>query len=168
MKSSENTPAKAHSTSVKSKGGRPGHDVDDLMVRIMYEAPKALSDAELCKFLAIGESTFYDIKSKNPEFQEVLKEYKRISPLHVLSALRKVCVGFEYDETVRELERDKKTGKKRLVVKKVTRKFVTPNAAAIQFYLKNTMPERFKDKIEAEHSFSGLMENITFVIKGKS
>jgi hypothetical protein len=166
MKSKETMKAKARSTT--KKAGRPSIDAEELMAKVLYDAPKALSEPKLVKFLNIADSTYYDLKARNPEFAEVIKEYKRISPIAVLSSLKKICVGYEYDETVRELEKDKKSGRKRLVVKKVTRKFVTPNASAIQYYLNNRMSELFKQKVETEHTFSGLMENITFVIQGKS
>lgn len=161
---------KAHSS--VAKGSRPRGripvDVQELMVKIMYDAPKGMTDAELSKFLDISEATYYNLKAANVDFLEVIKHYKKISPLEVLQAFKKCAIGFHYDETTKELEKDKKTGKLKLVVTKVVRKHVVPNASACWNYLKSQMPDEFKEKIETEHKFPNQLDKITFVINGKA
>lgn len=149
------------------KMGRPTIDVDDLRVKIVYEAPKGLTDEQLCVFLGISTSSFYELKANNSEFLDTLKFYKRISAIEVLGSFTKVANGFSYDEVTKELKKDKTTGEMKMVTTKTVTKQVVPSAAAGFNYLKNRMSEHFKEKIETAHSFEGVLENIQFVIKGK-
>lgn len=147
--------------------GRPPLDVDELRVKIIYEAPKGLGDEKLAEFLGISSATYYNLKANNSEFLETIKFYKKVGALDVLKSFTKIACGFSYDESVKELKRNKQTGKMELITTKVTTKHVVPSASAGYNYLKNQMPEYFKDKIEAEHTFTGALDHITFVIQGK-
>ena len=151
-----------------SKVGRSRVDVDELRVKIFYDAPKGLNDAQLSKFIGISEAKYYALKAGNMEFLEAIKHYRKVSPLEVYSSFKKACIGYTFDEKVQELQKDKKTGEYKMVVTKIITKHVAPNAAAGYNYLKNQMPDEFKDKIEQEHTFKGVLENITFIIEGNS
>lgn len=165
--SKKNTLEQDPSISVnKKKKGRIPFDVDDLRVQIIYHAPKALKDNELAKFLGISETTYYSLKATNSDFSECVNHYKRISPIEVLNSFKKRAIGFTFDEQVKELQKTK-AGKYKLVVTKVTTKYYPPDSSAAYNYLKNQMPEQFKDKVEHAHEFNNALENITFVIKGK-
>lgn len=139
-----------------------------LMVKIHFSAPKGMTDDQLYKFLNIGRTTYYDLKASNPDFSDVIKEYRDISVIEVLNSFKKIATGFNFTEKTKELQKNKETGKYELVVTKEVDKYIAPNAQAGMFYLKNRDPERFKDKIDHDHNFKGGLENITFVIKGKS
>lgn len=149
-----------------SKRGRTPVDVDSLRVKIFYEAPKALNDAELAKFLNISEATYYNLKAKNLDFIEAIKHYRRISPIEVLQSFKKIAVGFTFDEETKELQKNSKTGKYEMVVTKSVKKYIAPSATAGFNYLKNQMPEEFRDRIETEHTFKNSLSNIVFVIEG--
>ena len=150
------------------KTGRKPIDVDELRVKIHYDAPKALNDEKLCKFLGISHDTFYKLKKNNPEFSESIKHYKNISPLEVLSSFKKIATGYTFDEVKRELKKNEKTGKYEMIATEIVTKHIVPNATAGIFYLKNKMPNEFKDKIEHDVSLNdNTLEHITFVIKGK-
>lgn len=147
----------------ESNKGRPRVDIETLLLKIFYDAPKGLNHEKLATFLDIAMSTFYDLKSNNSDFSEALKHYYRISPIEVLKSLKSIAVGYSADEVTKEL---KKQGNKfEMVTTKIVTKHFQPNAAAAQFYLKNQMSEEFKDKIETEHSVASNMESITFSVK---
>ncbi|MDQ3047654.1 MAG: helix-turn-helix domain-containing protein [Bacteroidota bacterium] len=149
----------------KTTKGRKKIDVEELILKIYYELPRALNDSQLCSALGVSEAFFYDTKARNPDFLDAIKHYKRVSPIEVLQSFKKVAVGFSYDETTREPQKDKKTGKIKMVATKVVTKYVTPNASAGYNYLKNQMPEEFKDKVETVHSLGAGMEMIEFKAK---
>lgn len=147
--------------------GRPPIDAEALMVKIMYDAPKGLNHEQMAKYLGINRASYYDLKAKNSDFSDVIKHYMKVSPIEVLKAFKSIAVGFSYDEVKKELRKDKQSGDYKLVVTEVVTKHVAPNATAGIFYLKNQMPNEFRDKVETAHSFEGGMENVTIVIKGK-
>lgn len=147
--------------------GRPPLDVDALRLKIIYEAPPGLGDEKLIEFLQIGRGSYYKLKAENADFLDTVKFYQNLSSLEVLKSFTKVACGFSFDEETKELKKNKENGKMELVTTKVVTKHVTPNAEAAYKYLKNRMPDHFKDKIEAVHNFPSMLENITFVIKSK-
>lgn len=151
----------------KRKRGRALLDVDALRVRIFYEAPKGLTEERLATFLGISHASYFGLKVRNIDFLEAVKHYKRVSPLEVLASFKKLAVGYTVDETKKELKKNKATGEMEMTVTEITTKHIAPNATAGIFYLKNQMPEEFKDKIENTHTFNNVLDNITFVIKAK-
>lgn len=145
--------------------GRPKLDAEALMLKVYYEAPKALNNQQLADFLCIHIDSFCELQKNNSEFSEALKHYKRISPIEVLHSFKRLAVGYSADDVTKELKKEGKEMK--LVVTKIVTKHFQPNAAAATFYLKNQMPEEFKDKAEVVHSAGSDMENITIIIKGR-
>ncbi len=150
-------------TYIQSKVGRPKLDMEALMLKVYYEAPKALTNEQLAEYLGIAESTFYDTISNYAEFSEAIKHYRRISPIEVLNSFKKLAVGYSVDETTKELKKDGK--KMKMTVTKVVTKHFQPSAQAGMFYLKNQMSEEFKDKTETVITPGAGMESITFTAK---
>ncbi len=148
------------------KNGRKCLDVDAIRVKL-FGAPPGLKDAKLIEYLGISAESFYKLKRGDEDFKFSVDYYKDVTTLAVLKSFTKVACGFEYDEHTKELKKNKESGKLEMVVTKTVTKHVVPNAAAAYNYLKNRAPEHFKDKMETEHKFPNLLENITFVIKGK-
>jgi hypothetical protein len=151
----------------KKKTGCIPFDVDELRMKII-NAPKGLNNDQLAAAIGISRATFYELKAKNPDFLDTTNFYYNITSLEVLKSLKKVAVGFSVDEEVKELKKNKDTGVMELVTTKVVTKHIPPNASAAQFYLKNRMPEHFKDKIETVITAGNQIENITLVIKGRN
>ena len=151
-----------------STKGRKPIDVDELIVKVYYEAPKGLNDKMLSKILGISEAKYYDLKANNLDFLEAIKFYRKISPIEVLKSFKSIAVGYSFDETKKERRKNKETGEYELITTEVITKHIAPNATAGIFFLKNQMPEEFRDKVEQTHTFQGDLENITFVIKGKN
>lgn len=158
---------KVKTTTPKKRTGCIPFDVDELRMKII-NAPKGLNNDQLSEAIGISRATFYELKAKNTDFLDTLNFYYNVTSLEVLKSLTKVAVGFSFDETVKELKKDKESGKMELVTTKVVTKNVAPNAQAAIFYLKNRMPDHFKEKIETVHTLGNQIENITLVIKGRN
>ncbi len=150
-----------------AKKGRKPIDVDDLLVQIYYTVPKGLNDAQLSAFLGISETSYYEIKATNSDFAEAIKFYRKLTAIEVLKSFKKIAVGYDFDEVKKERRKNQKTGEYEIVTTEVITKHVSPNATAGIFILKNQMSEHFKDKVEQVHSFTGDMENITFIVKAR-
>ena len=149
------------------RGGCIPFDVDELRMKII-NAPKGLNNDQLSAAIGISPATFYNLKANNSEFLDTLNFYNNVTSLEVLKSLTKVAVGFSVDEETKELKKDKQSGKMELVTTKVVTKNIAPNAKAAIFYLKNRMPDHFKDEIETVHSLGGNLENIQINIKGRN
>lgn len=108
-------------------------------------AKDGLSDRQIANNLGIAYSTFKEYKKKFPAFSALLKKEKDKAIEQVENALFKKALGYEYKEVTKELVTNEETKKQELrVVKEVTKR-VHPDVAAIIFYLKNRMPDKWKD-----------------------
>lgn len=152
----------------KSNRGAKGYDDMELTLKIYSaEIPKGLYKKQIAEYLGISEDTFYSVMKRSIEFSEAIKFYTGESNLEVLRSFKNLACGYSATEQEKELRRDKKSGEYKLTVTKEIKKHIPASASAAIFYLKNKMPEHFKDKIETTHSFQEGLENITFIIKGK-
>lgn len=143
--------------------GRPRTDVEEMLCKVYYDAPRGLPMQDLAIFLGIGLSTFYDLQRDFVQFSEAIKFYRRVSPIEVLDSLKKLAVGFTAEEHTKEL---KKVGKhSKLVLTKIHTKHFAPNAQAAMYYLNNQMPEHFKNKSETVITPGANMELMTFSLK---
>jgi hypothetical protein len=151
---------------VKKKTGRKTlYDPLIVLPRLEALAKKGVTNIDIAKSLGITESTFYEWNDKYPEFSLSLKKYKGLADIEVENALFKTAVGFDYDENKYERVKNNKTGKYSMQLVQKTVKKVTGNATAQIFYLKNRMPDRYRDKTIHEHSGKIEMEAITFKAK---
>lgn len=153
----------------KSNRGCKGVDIGELVRKIYFDAdlPKGLNNVQLSAYFNISEASFYNFLNINADFLEAIKFYNGESHLEVLKSFKNLACGYSFVEQEKELRRDKESGEYKLTVTKEIKKHIPANATAGLFYLKNKMPTHFKDKIEQEHTFTGGLENITFIIKGK-
>lgn len=114
-------------------------------------ARDGLNDEQIAKNLGIGIRTFYDYKKKYPQFSQSLKKGKEIVNYEVENTLLKKALGFK--ETVKkavkikniEYENGKKVSEKEEVIFVDEEIFVQPDPGCIIFYLKNRMPDKWKD-----------------------
>jgi len=118
--------------------GRPTKYDSKIHPGIVRElAAAGMIDETIAKVLEIGVRTFYDWKEGHPEFSQAVEEGKN-SPITVVEgALYRLCNGYTYEE-------DSGVG---IRVKKTKH----PDVRAIQFYLKNVAPDKWRDK----HEISG-------------
>lgn len=107
---------------------------------ISYWAKKGLIDKQIAENIGIVPSTFYKWKKDYSEFSDALKEGKEVADAQVFNALHQSAVGFHYlEETV--------TNAGEVVT---VRRYSKPNVTAQVFWLKNRIPEEWRDKQEIE------------------
>ena len=128
---------------------------DELLPKIEKLAAKGLNNAQMAKALCIGNRTFYDWRDKYPQFMHALNKYRGVADIFVENALYNTATGYAYQEQQVSNRGDVVT----------VNKWQPGNASAQIFYLKNRMPDRYKDKVETVHSAGAGMEAITFTLK---
>lgn len=138
---------------------------DELLPKIEELASKGLTNREIAESFCIGERTFYDWKKKYPQVQQALKKYRGVANIQVENALINNALGQVFTEVKRERRWNKALQCYEIVITETTDKFIPGNVTAQIFYLKNRMPERYKDKIEQVHSLGAGMDMMAFALK---
>lgn len=126
------------------------------LLKIGAWARDGLTKEQIAHNIGISRSTFNEWCNKYPDISDTLKKDKAVADIQVENSLFKKAVGF----TVK--------CKKAIKVKNVTYRdgkrlkeeehieyadediYVPPDTAAAIFYLKNRMPEKWKDKQEVK------------------
>jgi transposase-like protein len=109
---------------------------------------------DLCRLIGCGKVTFHKIKKEFFEFNELLKEGRTVADYKVEAALFKRACGFEYEEEVKEVKMDANGSAEQVISVKKTKKIVPPDTGAAMAWLKNRMPEKWRDKHEIQGDFS--------------
>lgn len=104
-------------------------------------AREGLTDEQLAGKMQINPATLYDWKKKYPKISEALKKGKEIVDIQVENALLKRALGYDYQEE--KIERSDKDGVK--IVQ--TLKHVPGDTTAQIFWLKNRLPDKYRDKL---------------------
>lgn len=105
-------------------------------------ARDGLTDKDISRNIGISESTLNAWKKQFPEFSESLKKNKEVADRQVENALHKSAVGYYYEEDVVTNQGDVVTVKK----------YSKPNVTAQIFWVKNRMPDKWRDKQEIEQT----------------
>lgn len=105
-------------------------------------ARDGLTDKDISQNIGISESTLNAWKKQFPEFSESLKKNKEVADRQVENALHKSAVGYYYEEDVVTNQGDVVTVKK----------YSKPNVTAGIFWVKNRMPDKWRDKQEIEQT----------------
>ena len=98
-------------------------------------AENGATEKEMCEVLDISTSTFYEYKTKYPEFSRALKKGRKQLCLEIRGALAKKAKGFTYEETKQYISEDQ-NGNKKIHTEKY-RKYCPPSEAAANMLLKN-------------------------------
>ncbi len=131
--------------------GRGKHEewVTDVgLVQLESFARDGLTDVQIAEKMGISKTTLYEYKKKFPEISESLKRGKEVVDAQVEDSLLKRALGYSYEKEVKERKYNDQTGKYELVVVKSTTVEVQPDTTAQIFWLKNRMPEKWRDKRE--------------------
>lgn len=130
-------------------------------------ARAGLADEQIAHNMGISPSTYYVWKEKYSEISEAIKKGKEVSDYEVESALFKSATGFK--QTLRKpmkLKEEKQIqGKGKVVTERVEyveeEIFIAPNTVAQIFWLKNRMPDKWRDKpvvaVQDEYDDDGLL-----------
>lgn len=97
---------------------------------------------EIAAALGVSYSGFRNYIKKYPELSGAIAKGKTTPDYEALGCFRRRVTGYEYEEVTKEL-----VGGKMITTKKV-KKQMPPDVDAGKFWLKNRMPEDFKDKVE--------------------
>lgn len=124
----------------------------DNLLRLQAWARDGATDAEIAERIGIGRDTLYLWKKKYPDISDTLKRGKEVVDRQVENALLKRALGFDYNETTKELCKNPETGEINLKVTKVVTKHVAPDVTAQIFWLKNRMREKWSDRQNIEIS----------------
>lgn len=113
-------------------------------------AKQGLTDDQIAGKLGIGKVTYYSYQNKYPNFLNSIKRGKIPVNLEVENALLKRALGYEYDEITRTIV------DKEVVSIKIIKKHVIPDVAAEFIWLKNRVPERWKDRQDIDITIDNL------------
>lgn len=120
---------------------------DDGLTRLTGWARDGLTNIQIAQNMGIAERTFTEWIARFPAICAALKKGKEPVDIQVENALLRRALGYDYEETVTEIE-DLGGGKTKKHVRKVTR-HVAPDTTAQIFWLKNRKPKQWRDKVEA-------------------
>lgn len=100
------------------------------------------TDTELADFFEVAVSTINLWKNKHPQFLKSLKLGKEAADTRVERSLFQLAMGYEGLET-----KAFKTSDDKIITKTFIKQF-PPNVTACIFWLKNRMPEEWRDRVE--------------------
>lgn len=110
---------------------------------------------DFCKAMDINADTYFEWMHKS-EFSESLQkakeDFKATQEERLVDSLMQSAIGYEAEEVRSEYINDLTTGKPKLKKQIRTKKNVAPNTGAAIFLLTNIAPERWKNKMNTEHS----------------
>jgi len=101
-------------------------------------AATGMTDEDIAEVLTIDTATFYRWKVAHPEFSEAVAKGKSTPIAVVEDSLYRLCNGYTYKEGSSRGIRVEKTKH--------------PDVRAIEFYLKNVAPDKWRDKRQMEDS----------------
>jgi hypothetical protein len=106
---------------------------------------------QLAAHWGVSEQTLNNWKQAHPEFLESLNAGKDVTNDRVEQALVKRALGWEHDAVKMFWDGDK------VVEHKYVERYPGDTTAQI-FFLKNRMPEQYRDKQTIEHEFGATVE----------
>ena len=118
----------------------------DGLLQVQGWARDGLTDEQIAGNIGISAQTYYEWQKRFPEFREALKKGKAPVDIQVENALLKRALGYDYEETVTEIQQGA-DGREIKHVRRI-RKHMPPEVGAIVFWLKNRRPGKWRDKVE--------------------
>ncbi|MGC6553265.1 helix-turn-helix domain-containing protein [Streptococcus sp. VTCC 12905] len=105
-------------------------------------ARSGLSEEQIASNMGIARSTLNEWKKKHSDISDTLKKNKEVADMQVENALFENAKGFYYKEDVVTNQGDVVT----------LTKYSKPNVTAQIFWVKNRMPDKWRDKQEIEQT----------------
>ena len=129
----------------KAKNHEPtnGDYIDYKLVRTL--AKDGWTNREIADALDISVRTFYRKQAVDPKFKEAVKDWKLGANERAERSLHEQVCGYNYTELKEVLDADGKV----LETVRLT-KHQPPNSTATVFFLKNRMPNEYRDRRETE------------------
>lgn len=119
---------------------------EDGLMRIEAWAREGLTEEQIAAQMGISVRTLGNWKNDHVPILQALKRGKAPVDAKVENALLRRALGYQYEEITEVPVMDPETGKTRMeVVKRVT-KHVAPDTVAQIYWLKNRMPDKWRDK----------------------
>jgi hypothetical protein len=120
---------------------------EDGLTRLTGWARDGLTNIQIAANMGIAERTFTEWIARFPAIDAALKKGKEPVDIQVENALLRRALGYDYEETITEVE-DLGGGRTKKHVRKVT-KHVPADTTAQIFWLKNRKPKQWREKMEA-------------------
>ena len=149
---------------------------DDALLTLEGWARDGLSDAQIAHNIGITDRSFSDWKGRFVSISSALKKGRKPVEVEVENALLKRALGYEYEETIEEVEElptDKRDGNGNIIYKKKrhmrrVKKVMPPDPVAMIFWLKNKKPLQWRDRPEPPMSNEALekLDEVLESIKG--
>lgn len=127
--------------------GRPPKFKKEYITQAKKLAGRDFTDQELADFFEVTKRTLDRWKLQHPDFCLALKMGKELPDERVKRSLYQMAVGYEQD-VVKVMQHEGQ------VVYAPYRERVAPSPAAAIFWLKNRLPDEFRDKQDVEHKVS--------------
>jgi hypothetical protein len=119
---------------------------DDGLTRLTGWARDGLTDEQIAQNIGINRCTLYDWMKRFSNISNAIKKGKEPVDTQVENALLRRALGYDYEETITEVE-DLGGGKTKKHVRRVT-KHMPPDTTAQIFWLKNRKAKQWRDKID--------------------
>ncbi|NTV02453.1 MAG: hypothetical protein HGB04_06660 [Chlorobiaceae bacterium] len=135
-----------------ARKGRPKIDLYEKWVKgkeevIRADCREGADLKGLARRLGCGMTTLTSIVRTSPQFRELIREDRESADLHVISALYRRAIGYEYEETVTKVSVGKNGEAIPTAVEKRKRHVPADTLAALA-WLRNRRPEDWRDKKE--------------------
>ena len=109
---------------------------------------EGLIEAEVCKRLGVGVTSFTEYKRLHPALLKAIKEGKEIADYRVEDSLYQRAMGMDVEETHQEFKEGK------LVSERKVKKHLAPDPTSMIFWLKNRKSKQWRDKQEVGGSMT--------------
>ena len=158
--------------SLKGKKAKEYWTSEEGCTRVAGWARNGLSQKQIAKQMEISITTLKNWrKSDDPIFLPLvtaLNTSKDYVDKQIENSLFKSAMGYDYEEITEELKMNPKTGKQELMVTKKVKKHVSPNTSAQIFWLKNRLPEVWRDKRYIEDKVDFENDGFIDALKGQA
>jgi hypothetical protein len=129
--------------------GRPTDYKEEYNLQAYKLTLLGFTDKDMADFWGVTEQTINNWKNEHPNFFESITRGKEFADTEVVESLYNRAKGYTVKRIEYEMNQDE-DGTQSQRVKKIIKQEVAPDTQAIQFWLKNRQPSKWRDKKELE------------------